>query len=187
MADETKEVEEKTSETQTEQGSDKKYSDEELNGIVAKSNSKTEQKLLKALGITDVEKAKSILKEAAEKEAKENDGTAEKDETLKKAVQRAVRAEVKNILAENGLTGNRAERMLGLINLKSCTDEQGEVNTENVNAEIEAVKKDFPELFNEEKETNLGFKIGSDGLQEELESIVKEPVQSKKRWNRFNY
>ena len=78
-------------------GSEKKYSDEDMNNIVKRNTSKAEQKLLKSLGITDVEKAKGILKAAAEAETSENDAQAK---ALEQVTQRAVKAEIKNILAE---------------------------------------------------------------------------------------
>lgn len=45
---------------------EKKYTDGELNGIVKKKSEKAVQKFMSELGITDKEKAKSILAKAAE-------------------------------------------------------------------------------------------------------------------------
>lgn len=168
----------------TKEGSDeKKYSDKEMNDISKKNVSKAEQKLLKSLGITDVEKAKVILKNAAEKEARESDTTAK---TLEETVKRAVRAEVKNVLADNGLTGKKADRMIGLIDLKACCNESGEVETKKVEEELKGIKTDFPELFNnDDGNSTQGFKFGSDG-EGKIESPKSKPVENRKKWNRFN-
>lgn len=173
-----------TNGSETQEGSDvKKYSDKEMNDISKKNVSKAEQKLLKSLGITDVEKAKAILKNAAENEARENDITAK---TLEETVRRAVRAEVKNVLADNGFTGKKAERMIGLIDLKTCCNEKGELDSKKIEEELKGIKTDFPELFNNgESEESQGFKFGSDG-----ESNIRLPktksVDNRKKWNRFN-
>lgn len=169
---------------ETKEGSDeKKYSDKEMNDISKRNVSKAEQKLLKSLGITDVEKAKAILKNAAEKEARDNDTTAK---TLEETVRRAVRAEVKNVLADNGLTGKKAERMIGLIDLKACCNENGEVETEKVEEELKGIKADFPELFNSgDGKEPLGFKFGSDG-ENDIKAPKSKPAENRKKWNRFN-
>ena len=164
-------------------GSEKKYSDEDMNNIVKKNTSKAEQKLLKSLGITDVEKAKEILKAAAETETNENGTQAN---ALEQVTQRAVKAEIKNILAEKGFVGKKADRMLNLITLNECINDNGEIDAEKVESELESVKSDFPELFSADEKSKSGFRFGSDGDSEHNESGVKKPAENKKRWNRFN-
>ena len=152
-------------------GSEKKYSDEDMNNIVKRNTSKAEQKLLKSLGITDVEKAKGILKAAAK--------------ALEQVTQRAVKAEIKNILAEKGFAGKKADRMLNLLTLNACINENGEVDAQKVESELESVKSDFPELFSADEKAKGGFRFGSDG-DSEYKGEVKKPAENKKRWNRFN-
>lgn len=50
-------------------GDEKKYTEEEMNGISKKNSEKAVKKMLKDLGIEDQEKARAILKKAAEEEA----------------------------------------------------------------------------------------------------------------------
>lgn len=193
MAEETKVDETKVEGQQTDEGAganpagagsdEKKYSDKEVNDISTKNVAKAEQKLLKSLGITDVEKAKGILKAAAEAEAKEQDTDAK---ALEQIMQRAVKAEAKNVLAEKGFTGKKADRMLNLLNLSECVDEKGEVDTAKVEKELECIKADFPELFSAKSESNNGFKFGSDGNTSHDEKKSKTAVDNRKRWNRFN-
>lgn len=163
-------------------GSEKKYSDEDMNNIVKRNTSKAEQKLLKSLGITDVEKAKEILKAAAEAEISENDTQAK---TLEQVTQRAVKAEIKNILAEKGFAGKKADRMLNFLSLDECINENGEVDAQKVESELESVKSDFPELFSADEKAKGGFRFGSDG-DSEHKGEIKKPAENKKRWNRFN-
>jgi len=163
---------------------EKKYSDKEMNAISKKNAEKAEKKLLKSLGITDVEKAKEIFKNAAEREKSAETDSA--DSALKKATERAVRAEVKNVFAEKNITGKKAERMLGLIDLENCRDDDGNVDKEKVETELEALKSDVPELFTTADEKDQkGFKFGSDG-ETEVDSKGKKPVDNQKKWNRFN-
>ncbi|MCM1286554.1 MAG: hypothetical protein NC213_10285 [Acetobacter sp.] len=193
MADETTAIETEVKEQQTNAGAgaepagtgseEKKYSDKEVNDISAKNAAKAEQKLLKSLGITDVEKAKSILKAAEEAEAKEQNTDAK---ALEQITKRAVKAEAKNVLAEKGFTGKKADRMLNLINLSDCVNEKGEVDTDKVEKELESIKADFPELFSADNEAKGGFKFGSEGNTSQNESHNKIAAENRKRWNRFN-
>lgn len=193
MAEETKVEETKVEEQQTKEGEstnpagagsgEKKYSDKEVNDISAKNAAKAEQRLLKSLGITDVEKAKSILKAAEEAEAKEQDTNAK---ALEQITKRAVKAEAKNVLAEKGFTGKKADRMLNLINLNDCVNEKGEIDTDKVEKELESIKADFPELFSADNEAKNGFKFGSDGSTSQDEKKTKIAADNRKRWNRFN-
>lgn len=163
--------------------SEKKYSDEDMNNIVKRNTSKAEQKLLKSLGITDVEKAKEILKAAAETEAKGNDAQTN---ALEKITQRAAKAEIKNILAEKGFVGKKADRMLNLITLDECIKDGGEIDAEKVESELESIKSDFPELFSADEKSKSGFRFGSDGDSKHDDNGIKKPTENKKRWNRFN-
>lgn len=67
---------------------EKKYSEEEMNGISKKNSEKAVAKVLKELGITDKVKAKEILSKAAAEEAanSENNGTGEEMSQIQQAL-----------------------------------------------------------------------------------------------------
>ena len=67
---------------------EKKYSEEEMNGISKKNSEKAVAKVLKELGITDRVKAKEILSKAAAEEAvnSENNGTGEEMSQIQQAL-----------------------------------------------------------------------------------------------------
>ena len=64
MDEETKVTESAEKTENAEKSAEKKYSEEEMNGIVTRKSEKAVQKALKELGITDREKAKEVLKNA---------------------------------------------------------------------------------------------------------------------------
>ena len=65
MDEETKVTESAEKAENAEKSAEKKYSEEEMNGIVTRKSEKAVQKALKELGITDREKAKEVLKNEA--------------------------------------------------------------------------------------------------------------------------
>ena len=67
---------------------EKKYSEEEMNGISKKNSEKAVAKVLRELGITDKVKAKEILSKAAAEEAanSENNGTGEEMSQIQQAL-----------------------------------------------------------------------------------------------------
>ena len=67
---------------------EKKYSEEEMNGISKKNSEKAVAKVLKELGITDKVKAKEILSKAVAEEAanSENNGTGEEMSQIQQAL-----------------------------------------------------------------------------------------------------
>lgn len=67
---------------------EKKYSEEEMNGISKKNSEKAVAKVLKELGITDKVKAKEILSKAAAEEAANsgNNGTGEEMSQIQQAL-----------------------------------------------------------------------------------------------------
>lgn len=67
---------------------EKKYSEEEMNGISKKNSEKAVAKVLKELGITDKVKAKEILSKAVAEEAanSENNGAGEEMSQIQQAL-----------------------------------------------------------------------------------------------------
>ncbi len=188
MAEQTKVDETKVDEVKTDveeenptASEEKKYTDKQLNDISKKNVAKAEAKLLKSLGVTNLEEAKKILK--AVKHNDENAADNSKKE-LQQITQRAVKAEIKNVLAEKGFIGKKADRMLNLLNLTDCLNDDGEIDASKVEQELEGVKADFPELFSKQEEST-GFKFGSEG-ETKMEKVNQKPPENRKRWNRFN-
>lgn len=166
--------------TESKTQDEKKYSDKELNDISTKNTSKAIAKKLKELGIDDEEKAKSILAKAkADEEAsksvdeKAQELTKERD----KAKLEVLNTKIENALLRKGVSDQRVERAVRLVDKTNILDENGEIDSGKLSAEVEATIKDFPELISKSKEENKGFKIGGDGKEdksntdEELSSV----------------
>lgn len=164
-ADETKE---------TKSSEEKKYTDKELNDISLKNEQKALAKQLKDLGIDDVEKAKSILAKAKEEEEKAKSVDEKTQEVIKraeKATLEAINAKIENALLRKNVKDEKVTRAVRLVDKKNILDEDGSLDQSKLDAEIEELLKDFPELVSKSDEDKKGFKIGSDGKEEQKDEL----------------
>ena len=164
-ADETKE---------TKSSDEKKYTDKELNDISLKNEQKALAKQLKDLGIDDVEKAKSILAKAREEEEKAksvNEKTQEAIKRAEKATLEAINAKIENALLRKNVKDEKVTRAVRLVDKKNILDEDGSLDQSKLDTEIEELLKDFPELIGKSDDDKKGFKIGSDGKEEQKDEL----------------
>lgn len=164
-ADETKE---------TKSSEEKKYTDKELNDISLKNEQKALAKQLKDLGIDDVEKAKSILAKAKEEEEKAKSVDEKTQEAIKraeKATLEAINAKIENALLRKNVKDEKVTRAVRLVDKKNILDEDGSLDQSKLDAEIKELLKDFPELVSKSDEDKKGFKIGSDGKEEQKDEL----------------
>ena len=153
---------------------EKKYSDKELNDISLKNEQKALAKQLKDLGIDDVEKAKSILAKAKEDEEKAKSVDEKTQEAIKraeKATLEAINAKIENALLRKNVKDEKVTRAVRLVDKKNILDEDGSLDQSKLDAEIEELLKDFPELVSKSDEDKKGFKIGSDGKEEQKDEL----------------
>ena len=151
---------------------EKKYTDKQLNDISAKNEQKAVNKMLKELGIEDVEKAKSILAKAREEEEKAkstDEKTLELQKEKEKAQLEAINSKIENAMLRKGIEEDKVERAVRLIDKTAILDEKGKLDTSKLNAEIEDVLKTFPEIAKKKTEDGVGFKIGGDGKEDKPE------------------
>lgn len=157
---------------------DKTYTNDEVNAIVKKNTDKATAKLLKDLGITDVEKAKGILAKASEEESKNNPDTKveEENSALKEQLAQAQHshelATLENVLLLSEIKSDKVEKAVRLIDLDKCRDEKGVFSKEKAKAEVEALLKDWPELKKSASGKGGGFTIGSDGKEESTDDAT---------------
>lgn len=164
--------------TNTEPKADeKKYSDKEVNDISTKNVSKALAKQLKDLGIDDVEKAKSILAKAREEEEKNKSVDEKTQDALKKAEKATLTAmnkTIENALLRKKVDDGKVSRASRLVNKENIIDENGEIDENKLNSEIEAIIKEFPELVPTTDNSKVGFKVGGDGKQDKPEDEVSK-------------
>ena len=159
---------------ETKSSDEKKYSDKELNDISFKNEQKALAKQLKDLGIDDVEKAKSILAKAREEEEKAksvDQKTQEAIQKAEKATLEAINAKIENALLRKNVKDEKITRAVRLIDKKNILDKDGTLDQSKLNAEVEDLLKDFPELVGKTNEENKGFKIGDDGKEEQKDEL----------------
>lgn len=173
---------------------EKKYTEEEMNGISKKNSEKAVNKLLNELGITDKEKAKSILQKAAQEEAAQQASTGNDNvsEQLRSELV-AERAEKERAMLEAVFLTERVDpakiaKTVRLIDLDDCRDDEKKFDRTKAQEAVKALLKEWPELAPKTDAGNVGFTIGSDGQQTEggnnSAKTTKAPPQ--KSWNRFN-
>lgn len=174
---------------------EKKYTDDDVNKISKKNSDKAVNKLMKDLGIDDVEEAKTILANArAEKEKnksaeeKANDlsnSLTEKDKKIAEKNQQLVEALLENRLLHSGVESSKIARAVKMISTSSVLNEDGEVDSDLMTSEIEKLLKDFPEFKSKSSEDGKekGFKFGSDGKDDKAKK--QDVASATKRWNRF--
>lgn len=170
---------------------EKKYTEEEMNGISKKNSEKAVNKLLKELGITDKVKAKEILMQAAAKEAEgsEKDGTDEQttqfQQALAKERERADNAILESLMYSANVDAKKIARAVKLIEREKCIDEDGNFDRDKAAEQIAELVKEWPELVKTAENSSAGFVIGGDGQEDEKKnSSTKKPVQHS--WNKFN-
>ena len=195
MDEETKVIESAEKAENAEKSAEKKYSEEEMNGIVTRKSEKAVQKALKELGITDREKAKEVLKNAeksgGQSTVQKNEGTT--DELQKKLEERcrvlkneAVDARIENAVLSAGVNSEKVKYAVRCIDRKACLDEDGEFSFEKANAAVAELIKAMPEFAGKKDDkAAVGFSIGADNDADKGNS-GKTPVQKQKPWNRFN-
>lgn len=194
--------EEKTSEKgskseKEESKKEAKYTDDDVNNISKKNSDKAVKKLMKDLGIDDIEKAKQILSTArAEEEKKKtpedkkNDLTTElskKDMLIQEKNKELAQTKLELKLSSAGIKDfKKLERAKKMIPYENVIDEDGELSEELMKQEIKSLLEDFPEFKSEKKDEKKGFQFGSDGKEDKGKVDKKKQVVSQKRWNRFN-
>ena len=159
---------------ETKSSDEKKYSDKELNDISLKNEQKALAKQLKDLGIDDVEKAKAILAKAREDEEKSksvDQKTQEAIQKAEKATLEAINAKIENALLRKNVKDEKITRAVRLIDKKNILDKDGTLDQSKLNAEVEDLLKDFPELVGKTSEEKKGFKIGDDGKEEKTDEL----------------
>ena len=159
---------------ETKSSDEKKYTDKELNDISLKNEQKALAKQLKELGIDDVEKAKSILAKAKEEEEKAKSVDEKTQEAIKKAEKatlEAINAKIENALLRKNVKDEKVTRAVRLVDKKNILDEDGSLDQSKLDAEIEELLKDFPELISKTEEDKKGFKIGDDGKEEQKDEL----------------
>lgn len=171
---------------------EKKYSEEEMNGISKKNSEKAVKKFMKDLGITDVAAAKEILAKAAQSgDNGQPSGTntaevSELNTQLSKATERANLAVLENVLLKNHVKSDKVEKAAKLIDLADCLDDDGVFSREKADAAVKELLKDWEELVEKKAEGNTGFQIGSDGQSGSKNNTSGNKAVPSKRWNRFN-
>ena len=178
----------------TAQEPEKKYTEEEMNGISKKNSEKAVAKLLKELGITDKVKAKEILAKAAEDEAKaassESNGTDEQmsqiQQALAKERERADGAVLESLLLAAHVDAKKVTKAARLVERDKCVDDDGNFDREKASAQVAELLKEWPELIAKADEGNVGFVIGGDGKPDAEQKKTPEKKVPQKRWNRFN-
>lgn len=89
-------------------------------------------------------------------------------------------------MAKAGVNAERVERASRLVDISKVL-EDGVINYQKLEEEINAVVAEFPELKNtkEEEKEEKGFKFGATQSNSDENQKQKRPVATK-RWNRFN-
>lgn len=171
---------------------EKKYSEEEMNGISKKNSEKAVAKVLRELGITDKVKAKEILSKAAAEEAANsaNNGTGEEmtqiQQALAKERERADGAVLESLLLAAHVDAKKVAKAARLVERDKCVDDDGNFDREKASAQVAELLKEWPELVVKADEGNVGFVIGGDGKQGADQKKTPEKKVPQKRWNRFN-
>ena len=171
---------------------EKKYSEEEMNGISKKNSEKAVAKVLRELGITDKVKAKEILSKAAAEEAANsaNNGTGEEmtqiQQALAKERERADGAVLESLLLAAHVDAKKVMKAARLVERDKCVDDDGNFDREKASAQVAELLKEWPELVIKSDEGNVGFVIGGDGKPGAEQKKTPEKKVPQKRWNRFN-
>lgn len=162
---------------------EKKYTDADVNNISKKNSEKAVNKLLKDLGITDMEKAKQILADAAAKEGKSP--SVGQDDTRVAELNASLEASVlENIMLTEHVNPEKVARAVKLIDRADCLDDEGKFSRDKATEAVKKLFEEWPELAAKAEGTQVGFTIGGDGKQTTATAGKDMPKQ--KSWNRFN-
>ena len=170
----------------------KKYTDDEVNGIVARKTKKAVDKFLSDLGITDRPAAEQALKDLAAQKAAEAAKNGAADAELQSKLQAATDAKdmalLESVMLISGVQPAKIGKAVRLVELQDCRDEDGVFNREKAKSAVEALLKDWGELKSQSEDTAaVGFKIGADGKGSEEKKPAAQKKTPQKPWNRFNY
>lgn len=163
---------------------EKKYTDADVNNISKKNSEKAVNKLLKDLGITDVDKAKKILADAAA--AEDASQSVGQDDTRVAELNASLEASVlENIMLTEHVNPEKVARAVKLIDRADCLDDEGKFSRDKAHEAVKKLFEEWPELASKAEGTQVGFAIGGDGKQNTAPAGADKPVKQKS-WNRFN-
>ena len=162
---------------------EKKYTDADVNNISKKNSEKAVNKLIKELGITDMEKAKKILADAAAAEG--NAQSVGQDDTRVTELNASLEASVlENIMLLEHVNPEKVARAVKLIDRADCLDDEGNFSRDKAHEAVKKLFSEWPELASKAEERQVGFAIGGDGKANSAPAPADKPKQ--KSWNRFN-
>jgi hypothetical protein len=113
-------------------------------------------------------KKKPVKKEQPTVDTGQQESTVETENPFES---KYVQAEIKWALAQNGVSPEKANRAVRLIDSEGLLDEDGELSAEQLNSAITELLKEWPELKGDTKEkeedkTSIKFKIGGDNTKD---------------------
>ena len=163
---------------------EKKYTDDDVNNISKKNSEKAVNKLLKELGITDKEKAKKILAEAAAAEGA-SQSVGQDDTRVAELTANLEASVLENIMLSQHFKAEKVARAVKLINRADCLDDEGNFSRDKATEAVKKLSEDWSELAETADGKHVGFSIGGDGQQNTAPAGAAKPVKQKS-WNRFN-
>lgn len=154
---------------------------EEAQNLAKKQNEEISEAKEKSV---EEENKKEQLEEQIEEETevveteqpKEKENKVDLEEIAKKAVSELTDLKIQNGMLLKGINASKAPRLAKLIERNNILNEQGQVDEDKLNTEIETVLKIFPELVKNEDQ-QVGFKVGADGTEE----LKKNPLDDIKK------
>lgn len=155
-AEESKESDEGESEKESSKEETKEDTQEE-------DNSKKEEE----------ESEKVLSPEKSEEVKEDSNESVDLEEKAKRAIVQSINLSIENALLVKGIDASKSNRLSRLVNKEHILNEEGYVDSDKLNTEIESVLKEFPELISKSKEEK-GFVIGSDGQ----ETKRKNPLEA---------
>ncbi len=162
---------------------EKKYTDDDVNNISKKNSEKAVNKLLKELGITDKEKAKKILAEAAAAEGA-SQSVGQDDTKVAELTANLENSVLENIMLSQHVKAEKVARAVKLIDRADCLDDEGNFSRDKATEAVKKLFEEWPELAEKADGKTVGFTIGGDGQQNTAPAPADKPKQ--KSWNRFN-
>ena len=162
---------------------EKKYTDDDVNNISKKNSEKAVNKLLKELGITDKEKAKKILAEAAAAEGV-SQSVGQDDTKVAELTANLENSVLENIMLAQQVKAEKVARAVKLIDRADCLDDEGKFSRDKATEAVKKLFEEWPELAEKADGKHVGFTIGGDGQQNTAPAPADKPKQ--KSWNRFN-
>jgi len=162
---------------------EKKYTDDDVNNISKKNSEKAVNKVLKELGITDKEKAKKILAEAAAAEGA-SQSVGQDDTKVAELTASLENSVLENIMLSQHVKAEKVARAVKLIDRADCLDDEGKFSRDKATEAVKKLFEEWPELAEKADGKTVGFAIGGDGKQNTAPAPADKPKQ--KSWNRFN-